>query len=284
MGRLTIASFAKPPIEYRPSKQNIGFESVQDAAAEDEHRARSLEATLDAYKKADRKTFKLLIRHLRLDKRHRDYHSCASSVDMREARDRFAGWVAAYMHKHGSDCRFVTLVPQAWKISAGELKNVSARQLMLQLRSDLNRVRASDLEGGIIAGLDCEYDRTEDAFQFHAHLIVSGTMIQAFERLRKKPKYRGDHGALRSGRGAVFPIKTCRIDEVGPTATYILKSFWVERASAVLSNGAVRRSRAKQRIKGLQHTDMLLWLHRTPLSHLVLTMKLDVTRHGFKPS
>ena len=109
-------------------------------------------------------------------------------------------------------------------------------------------------------------------------------MIQAFERLRKKPKYRSDHGALRSGRGAVFPIKTCRIDEVGPTATYILKSFWVERASVVLSNGSVRRSSAKQRIKGLQHTDMLLWLHRTPLSHLVLTMKLDVTRHGFKPS
>lgn len=284
MPRLTITDMDKPPREYRPSSTLADFESAKDALAEDHRRADSLRRHRPDFAKHDRKVIKELERHLLSRPKRRWGMSCGSSFDMRYWRDRWPGWLVLYCTDQQMEPVQVTLEPNTWLFPAEQLQKVDPHKLMQQLRSDLNRSGAGGATGGLLCGLDSEYEPASGNFVFHAHGWVWGGMCEIVHRLRKTRKYQHDPDALRHGTGAVYPIRCDPVLETPlSSATYIGKSFWPERMRITLLTGGSARARGKQRIKGRPHAEMLLWFHRQRYAKLFLTMGLRVTRSGFQP-
>lgn len=284
MPRSTIADMGKVPVQYRPSRVLERFETLSEMKAEDRKRAALLSKHRHEFKKKDRKAIKRLVDHLLADEKQRAQRSCASAVDMRFWRNRWPGWLAAHCAAEALNPVFVTLQPNTWLVPTDQLATIDPHRLMQQIRNDLNYKGARDAGGGILLGLDCEYEPTHGNFVFHVHGWAWGDMRKVINNLRKQKKYAHNPEALDEGSGAVYPIRCNTITETPLScATYIGKSYWPERALTTRPNGISARPRDKQRIKGRPHTEMLLWLHRQRYPKLFLTMKLRVTRAGFKP-
>jgi hypothetical protein len=168
---------------------------------------------------------------------------------------------------------FFTVRPEEWEVTPEELKRITAKQLMGQFRTRLNREDAGEADGFLIAFLHGEFEPTSGSYILHIHGFAAGGMVDVLERLRSW---------LPDGR-----LNRTRqpLTDIPYPLGYPFKSFWpCKRIGPVGDDGAIKRTRSGSRIPEPYHSQSLIWLHRQKLSDLGLLMGLRVSRDGFVPT
>ena len=259
----------------RPEESGAqGFETRAEARAEDALRAERLRdqaRTGDVSKAAARSLARLLASG------DRNPLTSASARSMRRLRLRFVGALAKLIDEANcSDVRTFTLLPKGWEGDADRLAKLSAKQLLEQLRAQLNRSGASSADGFLIAVLHGEFEPTERMFRLHVHGVAADGMLQVLDDLRAKPSYRP--------RPHVHtPVRLSRLRDAVRQLSYLPKGFWpARRIGPVGEDGGTKRARGMQRIPEPYHCQSLLWLHAQPVEDLFLFVNCFPTEQGLR--
>jgi len=247
-----------------------GFETKEDAAAEDVLRAKML--TKFASGRTDRlgRDAADLANRLAGDRPPR---TLASARFMREMRIRFTGTLlklaAPWPDK---DLRFFTGLSSRWEIRAKDLRNLDPSKLKEQLRSQLNRAGAKDADGFLIAIFEAEFEPVRGVYLFHVHGLAAAGMIGVLGEL---------HGleAYRSRPDVRKPLQMNKLKKDKSRAeafSYLLKSYWQQRRLVPVADvRKPKRERQPHRLDEPHHTKSLLFIDRVELSSFVLLMKCE---------
>ncbi|MES0090087.1 hypothetical protein [Mesorhizobium sp. M0030] len=197
----------------------------------------------------------------------------SSFLYMRQVRLNVVAALLSAMARFSNDkLRTVTVINRKWRFTGRQLRKVTAAQIKRQFRTHLQRAAILDEPGFLVAFLHGEYEPTTGVFQLHFHLLT--TTDKAVFLLKN---LRGRLGYKKTATGAV-PIKRRKVRDRPEQFSYLLKSFWPARP-VVEIRGQMKRVRGVRRIKGIQHTNYLLWLDRTDFSDILLLNKC-VYRNG----
>ena len=236
MARLKLTDLHKPPRRYRPDKKagaqkhSDKFETKEEALAEDATRLRSLERRLSTFlrvgKLDDIRRLKELIRHVN------QATSSASSVYFRKHRKRIGGHLWSMVDANQEKVSTFTLIPRNWEFLGGDLDQADPRLLLEQLRQTLIRCGAQNAEGWLIAAIHGEHEPNENIFRLHVHGLASGGMRGVIDRLRNRRHYRSSRKGRRTER-VHQRVRMSRqpLEKLPGPLTYILQSFWPERAT-----------------------------------------------------
>ena len=110
-------------------------------------------------------------------------------------------------------------------------------------------------------------------------------MVEVIDRLRKLPNYKTQKYLKDGTLSPVYRrIKMTRkpLTNLPRPITYLLQSYWPQRALFISDDGARRRARRKRRIAEPQHSQVLLWLDKWNIRDLTLMVGLRVTKTGLQ--
>lgn len=187
----------------------------------------------------------------------------ASSVSMRAKRRKFVGaLLEAFEPYLKDDLRTATVIKRTMTFKPDELSAVSAARLRREFRANLVRADILDMPGPFVAVLHGEFEPTCGDYVLHWHILTTAQKARALHRLKKK------RGYVRTATGS-NPIVVRRVRNRVRQFSYLLKSYWPERAIRQTESGA-KRDRRHRRIAEPFHSQVLLWLDRHCLSDLVL--------------
>ena len=284
------------PLEFRLDKQlkaeksvfalhnSHGFESEESAFAEDEKRSKRLLAstrygsgwTSNAFARGKQQIRNWVTGNgwdfpttpadeaiplsdkLRLSfTTGRNQQTLASSYTFRQAR---IGWAGATLELFSAyadaDLKTFTIMHPAWVVPAADLESVTAQSLIAKLRADLRTIKLGAIPGPLVAWIHCEFDPITKVFIFHFHGMTTETKAIALQKgLGRNLGY----VKTRSGASA---IRTVRIFDRVRQVSYLMKSFWPQKAFREVSPGKFKRDRKGSRIIEPYGSMALLWLHR----------------------
>lgn len=288
MARLNITNLPKPPRDFRPDRESdastvrVKFETKVAAKREDNTRLQLIKAITKRLRSSGSSLTEKQIS--RLKKHIAKARGAASSVYMRKLRIRIAGNLWALVV--AADCTTVstfTLIPCTWEFRGGCLDQADPRKLLAELRQTLWRCGAKDADGWLFAAIHGEHEPNEDVYRLHIHGACQGEMREVIDRLRTRKNYRSQRGELADQK--VFQrVRRTRapLADLPNPLTYIVQSFWPERAIFKTASGDVNRQTKKWRISDPQHTEVLRWLDRWTPSDTTLLMGIEVCRSGFR--
>ena len=197
----------------------------------------------------------------------------ASSMSMRGTRRKFvSALLEAFEPYADDDLRTATVIKRKMTCTPDELSTVSAARLCREFRADLARAGILNMPGPLIAILHGEFEPTRGVYVLHWHLLATAEKARALHRLKKQRGY----GKTESGSN---PVVVHRVRTRTVQFSYLLKSYWPERAIRQSKNGP-KRDRRHRRIAEPFHSQVLLWLDRHHLSDLVLTNDCWSKRSG----
>jgi hypothetical protein len=227
------------------------FETIDEAAAESDHRIKSL------------------LRHGTHEARSlaRDLKRCMNDgrcgrficpLCWRDARREFTACALKLLAPH-ANLQMLHVVPEGAAFDKSVLRCFAPKRFCNSVRAAISRTRC--LDGLIIGGIDLGFDATTGLFQPHIHAIIAGEATGLSEALRKAYR-RSLHTCLSEPRRVYRPVV---VQSVGPllldrvkAVTYTAKSHVLEVRSYTGEGGRPRRSRPFRLSEPL-HADELLW-------------------------
>jgi len=266
-----------------------GFETVERSLREDKHRIDAIKSSLaDSRRDPQRLETKRVI----LPKKPRELRPASSSIDvnaaerliqklqsnvtsegeatlasslsMRRTRQRVIGALLYALKRHpNSNLRTFTILNEQWVFTPQQLNSITAKRIKNQFRSHLQRAGVLDLPGSFIAFLHGEFEPTKEVFVIHFHGVTTAEKADALRGLKTQPGY------VKSDTGAA-PIRIQNVNDRLSQMTYLLKSYWPQKAVRKCSDGEWRRDRKPSRIPGLFQTQYLLWLDRQQLGDITI--------------
>ena len=288
MSALRIDELPWPTDEFRIDLHSKNFESENEVELEDAKRAKRLRKT--ALGEQAKRAAELLDLANLLDPLLTPQKpiTLASSRYLRELRIRVIGALWRLVDDHGdiNICRYDIAKP-SWARSPHAFRNETAIGFKAKLRADLLRsadklgfANVSNVDGFLLALLHGEltqFDDNPEHIHPHFHLIAGGNWIAIAENMRKQPGYQRNPYT-------VVPIRASRtIQDIPYALSYLLKSYWPATWRGTVSNvGRKRRTRDHRRMPEPHHSDVLLWLHKTVPSDLLLKMGIHLNREGFR--
>lgn len=289
MSRRNIENLPMPSKYFRPDRRTENpsgknrFETKRDAKKEDAYRIKSLQPFLDNSDHLPngikKKGIKRLINNIRTAS------TAASAVYMRGQRIRIAGNIWQTVDEYDGPVSTCTLIPRSCLFAGGQLDKADPTAMIEQLRQALIRDGADKIDGFLVASIHGEHEPSQDHYPLHAHVVVTGGMIQAVDRLRKRRDFRSSRKAENS-EDKIQRVRISRkpLADLPDPLTYIVQSYWPAKSRYELRPGEPRRETEKRRIREPHHTEVLLWLDKWPLKSRTLLMGLSVTKSGFKIS
>jgi len=265
------------------------FESYLAAAKEDALRAKKLRKLALSRKPKHAAKLNALADMLGPELTQQTPQTLASSRFMRDLRIRVIGAVWKLAAQSDLPLRRYDIVKPSWALSPKAFRDATPIALKAKLRADLLRAAASigfdgvpQINGFLIAFLHGEYTEFDDSrahLHPHFHCLVSGDWIAVVEAMRAQRGYKPTAASL-------TPIRASRkLDDLPYALSYLLKSYWPAKWKGTVSGvGTKRRTRDHRRIPEPHHSNVLLWLHQTKPSDLVLKMGLSQAKGGFMMS
>ena len=267
-----------------PSTNGWQFESEKRAAAEDALRARLLQTAADQFPDdIDCRAARRLSRRLNHRERgKKPPKSLASSVYARRPRECVFSHLWQLVDSTSDNVSTFTVIKRGWEFFPQSLETADPRELLAELRSDLNRRGASDASGWLIAWIHGEYDCSNDLYRLHVHGVASGGMVDVVDRLREGRNYVSLKGA---GDGVTRRVVLSRksLTDLPYPLTYCLKPYWPKKhVGEEGAPGEGKRNRQHLRIPEPYHTEVLLWLDRWTLADITLLVGIGVGKDGFR--
>ena len=280
MAGLSIEEFPEPSKRLRPSHASRFFETKKAAKKEDRVRQRMTKKCKKILGSSDQPLTKRQRRWLR--KSIKLANTPASSVYMRKQRDRIVGHLWAAIADNIETAFTFTLAPRSCEVQGGRLDNLDPRKILQKLRSALIRAGFDGRNGWLVCFIHGEHEPNDDVFVVHVHGVGVGSARSAINNLRKQRDF-----APREARAAERVYHRVRMSRKKLTGlpeplTYVVQSFWPERAAFENVEGKRKRQRNKRRIEEPRHTEVLLWLDKWRLRNTCLMMGIQVTREGFR--
>ncbi|SDE64537.1 hypothetical protein [Rhodospira trueperi] len=161
-----------------------------------------------------------------------------------------------------NNLKAVTLIHEDWRVPAGKLHTISAKQMIDQLRQQLRRAGAGFTT--VIAAIHGDFDDDNNFWRLHFHLIVDGLTPDAEKTLRNK-HYKRTSMIYR-------PIKVQAIRNPVSQYSYIMKSYWPQKNRYWDNSGSVRNRGS--RIREPCHSEYLSWLNDIGLTDQLFFMGL----------
>ncbi|MBG0794075.1 hypothetical protein IYY11_11920 [Methylocystis sp. H62] len=281
------------------------FETVADSAREDKHRIKAINYSLPLNGAPD--WVDLKVRRAVWQIKHRVLHlppppidadaansllqklqsnvaeesfepTLASSLSMRRTRKKVIGaLLRALEHIPDADLRAFTVLNRNWVFTPEQLNSISASTLKNRFRTHLKRAGVLDLPGVFIAFLHGEFEPSAGVYVIHFHGVSTAEKAEALRGLKSQPGY------VQSATGAA-PIKIQRVNDRVTQFTYLLKSFWPQKAVRRCSDGEERRDRHGSRIPGLFQTQYLVWLNQQSLGDITILSDAWSRRNGGSPA
>jgi hypothetical protein len=274
-----ILDLRAPPLRFNPSGTS-GFETGDQAAAEDKFRARTLRVrALADPSRAD----ELSDLADRIDPSVTDLpDTLASSRHSRSNRVKLAGSLWQVTEQDPIGARLFDLLPGDRRVARTALAQTDPIEVMRRLRTDLYRSGAADADGFLFAGLHGEHDAADDAYDLHFHGVASGEMLDVVGRLSQRRRYRADRGN-KGGTEAWTPVRIQRspMTDLPRPLTYITQSWWPAAPFATGGDSGnignkPSRGGTRRRMPEPAHSEWLLWLDRQSLADLTLMIHLRV--------
>lgn len=189
----------------------------------------------------------------------------ASALAMRGMRIAVVGALIRFFEAGADeDLRTFTILNSNWVLTPEELNQTSARKIKRQVISHLNRAGVTALAGPFIAFLHGEFEPVSGKYVLHLHGITTKAKADALRQLLVHAGW----GYVKSASGA-DPIKRRKLSSRVAQFSYLLKSYWPQRGIRLI-DGAYKRDRKGQRLKGTFHTQLLLWLDRQTLHDITI--------------
>jgi len=287
MAGLRIDQLPMPSDKFRIDIHSPRFETYLAATNEDAKRAKKIRQRAKSLK--PKRAAKMLELADNLDPAVTPQTpiTLASNRYMRDLRNRVIGavWHLVDEHSDLDICRYDIAKP-SWALSPREFRRESPTSLKAKLRADLLRAASSlgfngvpDTEGFLIAFLHGEHTQFDDETEHihpHFHCLATGSWIAVVEQMRKQRGYTPTESSQ-------TPIRARRkLDDLPYALSYLLKAYWPGKWRGLVSGvGCKRRTRDHRRIPEPHHSEVLLWLHKSEPSDLILKMGLNQTRGGF---
>lgn len=291
MSGRSVNDLGKPSLPYRVDRRCrglCGFETLKDSRKEDLFRAKRLRKATKCFpEEIEGPSALALGAQLERAGNGDDVPaSLSSSTTMRGLRINIIGAVWSLIMMVGLKALHgFTIIPATWEFSADELPNVNPVWLMNSLRAALYARGARKAKGWIIAFIHGEWDPIGKIFRLHVHGLAYGDMVEVIDRLRKLPNYKTQKYLKDGTLSPVYRrIKMTRkpLTNLPRPITYLLQSYWPQRALFISDDGARRRARRKRRIAEPQHSQVLLWLDKWNIRDLTLMVGLRVTKTGLQ--
>jgi hypothetical protein len=202
----------------------------------------------------------------------------ASSLSMRRTRKKVIGaLLRALEHIPDADLRTFTVLNRNWVFTPQQLNSISASTLKNRFRTHLERAGVLEIPGFFVAFLHGEFEPSAGVYVIHFHGVSTAEKAEALRGLKNQPGY------VRSDTGAA-PIKIQRVNDRVPQFTYLLKSYWPQKAVRRCSDGEERRDRRGSRIPGLFQTQYLIWLDQQSLGDMTILSDAWSRRNGGSPA
>lgn len=240
--------------------KKTGFETEEQAAAEDAERVRLLGGT-------EREEAVALARRLGEEKAPQ---TMASSRFMRDARLNFGASVLGALEPWPLEqIRLVTQLPRSGEVRAKDLMDQDPRVHLERFRQQINRTDPGNGSGFLISVLEAELEPNSGLLRFHTHGAAIGSYIDRLHELQDRCAYSAREHVKRP-----LQLNSLKDDESrAPAVSYLLKSYWKQRRiGPVGQTGIIKRERKGHRVGEPYHTDMLLWLDRHRVADLTLFM------------
>jgi hypothetical protein len=241
------------------------FESEEQPRVVDKRRARDLRTTrmADAVELADLIDPLAPPRHLT-----EPPASLASARYFRRVRVAFYNEVdlAFAVIPEDPQLCLMTIVPPRWAVSLGQLHTFDIQRHLGTFKMQLHRALAGMEAGPLVAAVSAEVDTKLKFYQPHIHAIMPIRLAQVIE-MALRP-----HEAYAPTAHVKRPIHIIGLDERGRggAITYLLKSYWPMRNRYVSAKtGELTRSRLEQPLKPAVLAEVLLWLDRRRVGHLI---------------
>lgn len=288
MSGLGLFRLPRSASKYRKGILQTGFESKDQARAEDALRARWLERpSLLKSKLVDQgAAAKLAARLTRSAQSNAFPKSLSCARFMRKKRLAVVSSIWALVHEQAADpVNTVTIISGKWTTSPESLMQLDPRKLLNGLRTDLNRCGAAKADGGLIGFLHGEFEPNRRLYQPHCHLVATGEMSDVLDQLRDLDKYQPVRGNDLDAIPIASPVRIQRrpLSNMPLPLTYLLKSYWPSRwVSDLRPDGSYDRKYDSARIPEPYHSQALLWLDQWGLKDITLMMGMFVSKDGLK--
>ena len=285
MSRRNLGDLPFPKATFNPALKSeredgrVKFETVAEAAAEDDLRIQSL---LKAAHKPGISQNGATDLASRIGNQVGNRGTLASAAFMRVVRIIVIGALWKLVRAMGShNVLTFTIIPRSWEFPADQLDSVDPRILLERFRQKVIRAKKKSKGGWLFAAVHGEYEPTRGVYQLHLHGLANPIMITALDALRKK----GDFKKVVIKRQSVhLRVRISRqpLTNLPDPLTYTLQSYWPSRQAFLRGEADQTRQRKKRRIKEPHHAEVLLWLDRWRLNDVTLLMGLRVTKKGLK--
>ncbi len=189
----------------------------------------------------------------------------------------------------GEPVYLVTLIPVGLAYTTEELKNVDPKDLAQRVRVTLGLCGANrGVAGWAFGYLDGEYNPATGMIQLHWHVIVTGDLAAAFERLKNRSAYRSVKRACDSPDGVATRVHIETVDDpqniLSPRRiSYMLKGSYYARWRGEIGDigeGKRRSQKQRGRIPEPHHSRVLLWLDQWQVQGMTLLINLRLGKGG----
>jgi hypothetical protein len=188
----------------------------------------------------------------------------ASASFMRDSRLRIGGeFLRLAEHSPHTPVKVFTAIHPSWRCQATRLLGLDLRKIRNQFRTHLYRAGVVRASGFLAACIHGEFEPFSESYQLHFHGICAGDKLKALESLR------GNQGYKRT-REIYRPVVVTSLNDPPRQISYLMQSFWPNKAQLPRGGGMYQRSRTKTRIREPYHSLCLLRLDKWSLSDLWL--------------
>ena len=259
-----------------PAEAPLGWPEIGNVAALNEHRHRYPSRPLTVLQ-LDRAEVLGLIGKLEANTEAESAicSTLASSIAMATVRVRVIGAIlTAFENYQDGDLATVTVAKGSWVYRPDELLAVDAGSIKRALMRDLRRTAVSLHLDPLVGFLHGEYEPTTGVYVLHWHLMTTAAKAALLaEALRGLPNAYEPTDLVKR------PIRVSRVGDRVGQATYMLKSFWPQRAIRTV-DGEAKRDRGYHRICEPWSSIYLLWLDRHRLLDLTVATGTWSRRKG----
>ena len=279
--RLDLALVAD--VDPRTGKRRKGYETEEEAIAEDKKRARLMNKILPgglgwlsntlrygAWRERERlhhlppvtvpnEAVRLLQdKLLTACSSGRHLESLALSFSMRALRLSAIGALLEGLERYAdNELASFTVLNANWVFTPAELLTVSAATIKNQFLTHLRRIGVAGISGPFVAFLHREFEPTSGKFVLHFHGVTTNAKYRVLLSLSKD---KSAWGYVATATGSP-PIRSENISDRIRQFSYLLKSYWPQKGVRVV-DGKSKRDRRGKRIHEPYASIALVWLHR----------------------
>lgn len=259
-----------------PTPPPLGWPDIGNVAALNEHRLRYPSRPL-AVPQLDRNEVLGLIHKFEanVEAERQIAASTASSIAMRTIRLEVIGTLLTALDDYADqDLATVTVAKGSWVYTPEELLAVDAATIKRAFMRDLKRTGVTLHPSPLVGFLHGEFEPTTGVYVVHWHLMTTKEKAAALATM-----LRGLPDAYAPTELVKRPIRVSKVGDRVGQATYMLKSFWPQRALRLTANGW-KRDRDYDRICEPWSSIYLLWLNRHRLLDLTVATGTWSRRKG----